>query len=176
MLEEAGRMLRLQMTNAWTPTTSVNGDDSSAPDLAEERGFNKPPRHQDPSTPAGIWNESAERQIPFRPSPTQDATPNGLPPTAPIPAVRARAIHGDVYLVPVTLRFGGRAANTSIAVSVPGRATAAYPEPLTTTGPKPGTGGGPSGPPADGDSAGVARARGEFEGEPLCGLLRDGRV
>jgi hypothetical protein len=169
MLEEAGRMLRLQMTNAWTPTTSVNGEDSSAPDRAEEHGFNEPPRHQDPSTPTGIWNESAERQIPFRPSPTQDATPNGLAPTAPIPAVRARVIHGDVYLVPVTLRFDARAANTSIAVSVPGRATAAYAEPLTTTGPRPRAGGGPSGPPADRDSAGVARASGELRGGSSVG-------
>jgi len=168
MLEEAGRMLRLQMTNTWTPTTSVNGDASSAPDLAEERGSNAPPRHQNPHTPtpAETFKEFLERQTPFRPSAPQDAAQNGFLPTAPVPAVKARISHGDVYYMPVTLRFDGRVSNSSIAINVPGRATTTYPE-LLTTGAKTEAAEKPFGPLVEKDSAERARTNGDSLGVGL---------
>jgi hypothetical protein len=129
------------MTNQWTPTTSVNGDDISAPDPAEEREFNGPPRQRNESAPADIANGYGVREMPFRPSPTHCAARNCMLQISPVPGVKARIIHGDVYFMPINLRFDGQVPNSSIAINVPGRATATYPEKLTSnlkSGPKEG--------------------------------------
>lgn len=154
------------MTNQWTPTTSVCGDDSSTPDLAEGRGFDVPPRQRNGSAPADTANDYGVGEMPFRPSPTQNASQNGSLPIASVPEVKARIVHGDVYYMPITLRFDSQVSNSSIAINVPGRATATYPEKLTLNA-NPGAGEKPSGPFVNKGSAERARANGDFFGSEV---------
>jgi hypothetical protein len=156
------------MTNQWTPTTSDCGDDSSAPDPAEERGFHIPPKQRNGPAPADIANDDGVRGMPFCPSPTQHASRNGILPTPPVPGVNARIIHGDVHYMPITLRFENQLSNSSIAINAPGRAKAPCPEKLTLNT-KPGAGEKPPGLFVSRDSAEKARTSGDslvvnFEG------------
>jgi len=162
------------MTNQWTPTTSVNGDDdSSAPDPAEEHGFNGPPGQRNGSAPADMANGYRVREMPFCPNPTHYAARNCVLQTAAVPGVKARTIHGDVYFMPVNLRFDGHVSNSSVAINVPGRATTTYPEKLTSDG-KPGPREEPPGPSTHKDSAEIARTNGKLvAGGRVCEELRD---
>jgi len=180
LLEEAGRILREQMANAWTPATSANGDQSSManawtpvtsvsgdqssiPDLPDELRSNIPPRQENASAQAGTHNIYGSRDMPFRPNTTSSPNLNECSSTALAPGVKARIIRGDVYYMPITLTFNSGVSNSSIAINVPGRATATYPEPLTT-GARSGDGGRLSAPVVKRDSTGNARSNGSLLG------------
>lgn len=168
MLEEAGRLLRLQMTNAWTPSTSCYDDQSSIPDLAEEPRFTEPLRQDHTSAQAEMEHEFGARDLPFRPSPARSTSQNDFLPAAPVSAVKAHIIHGDAYFMPVTLRFENQVTNSSIAINVPGRATATYPGPLTKDL-KPGAGEKPFGPFVDKGSAEIGRLNEDLLGGEFVG-------
>lgn len=154
------------MANAWTPETSVDGDQSSMPDLPEELRSNEPSRQENASAQAGIPNIHGSRDMPFRPNITSSPNLNGCSSTALTPGVKARIIRGDVYYMPITLTFNSEVSNSSIAINVPGGATATYPE-LLTTGARSGDRGRPSTPVVKRDSTGNARSNGSLLGTGL---------
>jgi hypothetical protein len=154
------------MANAWTPAASVNGNQSSMPDLPEDPRSNIPPRQENASAQARVPNIYGSRDMPFRPNTTSSPIKNDFTSTALAPGVKARIIHGDVYYMPIALTFNSEVSNSSIAINVLGRATATYPEELTT-GARSGNGGRPSAPVVKRDSAGNARSNGSLLGAGL---------
>lgn len=152
---------RGSIENVWTPVSSVAGDQNPIADLSEKHGFPQPPRQENASAQAEIPNIYGSKDMPFRPNTISSPAQNSFLSTDPVPAVKAHIIRGDVYYMPITLTFNSEASNSSIAINVPGRATATYPEPLTTAA-QSGAAERPSVSVMNGGSAGIARPNGDF--------------